>query len=551
MHSTRDRAKGAAADRRHAWGVAPWPPSWTYPRLLACQRALARGCSRGMSAHLFIPWGRFWRARAGILRGLGIGVLLGAAPAHGLSLGEAVEQALESDPSLEAARLDEEAADAARRAIYGSWLPSVEFRQRFTRLDQATVDRANAMADALGSSGSTPDSSGMGPPGLPGGLLGVDFDETRIYRDSHRTEFEFNWALFTGGARLGARRLASGVRQLARVRRGAQMRRVVLGTRLAFLQAFQAAEVREVRASAVDQVAAYLRRTELEVRVGKATNLDQLRWQVELEAAHSDLAQAEVDEASARAGLERFLGRAVSDGEVLGKPEGGRDLPMLRESRKAVEVSGDFELAQASWLDRALGSAPSVVAAQANVEVASGAVRVAQAGRLPSVFARASYGWRANESIATDGYSDWNASLILSVPLLPYVTGHFEHAEARAHQAAETFRVEDARRQVIADVERAAARLRGAHRREVHAERARELAVEALASAQRSLAEGMLTRLELDDARLSLQNAELGAARARTAFLVEVVRLDFLAPQSTLDPTDSDAPGSAGSGETP
>ena len=455
-----------------------------------------------------------------------------APEAAALTLADALGEARRSDPALAASRADEDAAADALKSAWSTWLPELTLQQRFTRLDAETVDRANAFLDFIPST-PMPGDSLPPPTDPPGGTL--DYEELRVFRDSHRTELELTWPVITGGARLGAIRMAGGARALAAEAKRLEARRAELETRTTFFSALRATQTIEVLRANAERVDAYLSAARERRRAGRATELDVLRWEVGAEAARADLAEARAGLTAARASLERLLGRPLGAEESLESLVESRDLPELAEIEAVLaDTTGD---ALRRWSAALRSDAPSVRAAEAARRVASGVVGVATAPLLPSFALGASYGWQSNETVALDGYREWNASAILSLPLLPLATGYFDRAEARARVAAEGYRVEQARRSTREELLSRSARLRAAAVRRAHARKGCEAARMSLVAAERGSARGGVSRLELEDARVALLETELGEISARTAYYIEAAGLGFLLGFSALTPT--------------
>ncbi len=460
--------------------------------------------------------------------------------AAALTLADALAEARRSDAALAASRSDEDAARDALKSAWSTWLPALRLQQRFTRLDAATVGRANAFLDFVPATPVPGDS--LPPPTEPqGGTL--DYEELRVFRDSHRTELELSWPVITGGARLGAIRMAGGARDLSIERERLEARRAELETRTAFLSALRARQTIEVLQANVGRVDAYLRAARGRRRAGKATELDVLRWEVGAEEARADLAEARAGLAAARATLERLLGRSLDLEEAIEPLVETRDLPELVAIERVLDDTAAG--APRSWSDVLESDAPAVRGAEAARRIASGAVRVATAPLLPSFALGASYGWQSNETLGLDGYREWNASAILSLPLLPLATGYFDRAEARARVAAEGYRVEQARRSTREELLSRTAWLRAAAIRRDHAGKGIEAARMSLAAAERGSARGVVSRLELEDARVALLETELGEISARTNYHIEAAGLGFLLGYSALSRavvTQSDRP---------
>jgi outer membrane protein TolC len=491
--------------------------------------------------------------------------------ARGLTLEAALTTARVNDAGLAAAQRERGAARAATRSVWASWLPVVDVRQLLTHLDDATVSRANLLADAL-----APYDTLTPPPELE--VPKVDLDEFRLYQDERRTEIAASWALWTGGARRAALGAAHAGEALAAEAQELRLRQVELLTKLAFLRARQA--VRQVDVAQADRrrLDAYVRVSQERRAVGKATDLDCLRWRVAAERAKATLAAANAALAAARADLARALGRPQHSAALELEPiVDARDLPEVplveqlwrmaavdstrSPSRSgaiprctSADRSGAGFAAEATvagllpdaaspdlpvailrqWQAALRKAAPSVRAAAASAELAAAAVGGATAELLPSVALVGSLAWQPNSTLALDGYREWNASLVLSVPLLPLAGAWFERAQAKAAAEAQRWRLVDAERQAERDLLVRVAQVAAALQQRRHALQARRLATAALGAAERGFRAGVVTRLELEDARVALYQAELAAIGGRMGVRNEAALLRFLLGDDAL-----------------
>lgn len=444
---------------------------------------------------------------------------LAASEASALTLADALDEARRHDPRLAAAGQEQEAATAALRGVRATWLPNLELRHRFTRLDDETLDRANVFFDAIG-----PLDSLALPPELD--FSAFDLDGFRLFQDAHRTELELSWPLLTGGARWGALRAAGAGEELAAQRTRLTARLVELETRGAFLGALQSAAVERVMAANQARLEDYLETSRSRLRAGKGIELDLLRWQVALEQAGAERAAAQAELTKARAALARAIGRELEAEEGLEAIDVARDLPELEALEALLQAPETAGLA--AWHERLRRDAPGVRAAEAAETVASGAVLSATSALLPSLALVGVTGWQANETMDLDGYREWNVSAVLSVPLLPFVGGYFQRAEAQARQAAQRYRIEDVRRGIKEDLVARVETLRAAATRRQHSQAAQQFAARALAAAERAFAAGLVGRLELEDARIAFLQAELATISAQNQYRLDAAALGFL-----------------------
>ena len=437
-----------------------------------------------------------------------------AVPVHGLTLLEAKEEARSQSPAVEAYRKAEEASRAARNAVKGTWLPKAELRHVYTRLDDDTVERSNALLPFL---------AGFDPGPMPGPVL--DLDEFRVFGESHRTEVAVEWALWAGGARLGAGRAAGSAHAIAAADVDAAVRNIDTEVGTIFLGAWAAVEIEAVASAAVERAERYLAQASRKKDLGSATELDVLRWEVELESARASLANALAEREATRFSLGALLGRALGPEESLEVPDPRRDIP---GSSVVDDWAGD-DAAFDAWCRmaraRILQDHPAMVAARAATQGASAGVTLATAPLLPSLAVVGTWGHQANATYGLDGYEEWNASMVLSLPLLPFVEGYQGRREAQALEAASFHRRDDLRSRLLAGFDGLARRTRASAVSLLHQERAWALTQRRSEAVDRAVSAGHATDLDLADSEVMRRSQAVVRVQARLEHWVHVLEL--------------------------
>lgn len=173
-----------------------------------------------------------------------------------------------------------------------------------------------------------------------------------------------------------------------------------------------------------------------------------------------------------------------------------------------------------------------VRAARAGVDAGQASLRAVRAQRLPAVTLTSNYGRVAFPASGFPGNNDfrenWTIGLAAQVPLFTGGRQRGEEMAARGSLEESRARLEQIRELAALDIrvqETALAQARGAW--EASAGTA-ELAQRAFAIAQVRYREGISTQLELDDARLLLEQAEVNRATAARNLQLAIVRVALL-----------------------
>lgn len=217
-------------------------------------------------------------------------------------------------------------------------------------------------------------------------------------------------------------------------------RRIQREVMLAWIQILEARQAIELLDELIAKLEARLRTAEAGIPTGRATAADAIAIRAEIASARAEAAQRFGQEQEGRAALGRWLGDAGS------RPVSG-PLPICRPLADTIALP-------------LLGRHPQLDAARGRTVVADRATDSARAARLPN------WGWSVMYGNRGGGRSDM-LSLQLSVDL-PWNRGRLQDrriAEASELAAAARDRVEDMRRQLVFEYDRALAQWRAAEAR--------------------------------------------------------------------------------------
>lgn len=421
--------------------------------------------------------------------------------ADSITVERAVEQTLETYPTIDAARRDVDAAAArVEQARSGYWprVSAVGTYQRQGPVSEITV---------------------------PGGNQSIGIQPNNLY-DSH---LEVHQTLYDFG------QTASRIDQAAAGQAAAQRRVAIERTELAFqtIQAFYTnllAQARiDVQRDQIDQFEQTLAVVLKQKEAGTATDFEVQSTRTRISAAQSQLTEFRAQQQREETELRRLLGR---DPNI---PLSARLSGTLEPTMTPAEAS---QIRVDSLARHALQHHPSVQVARAQVEASRQQVRVADRSDNPTLSLDAQGGVR-------NGYAgdlneprlNQSVGVSLNVPLFRGFATRREVDEAEANVQAAEARLIDVQRQVSAQVVQAASDLRARLDRLATTQLRVDQAQAAAQLARTRYEAGIITNLELLEAETALQQARL--ERTEVRYRVVLGRYALQRAVGTLLPLDA------------
>ena len=409
-----------------------------------------------------------------------------------VTLREAVQIALRSNPSLREARAQVSVARSERLQARGSFLPDLSLAYGMNRSSTGRLD----------------------PTGQS------------ITNTSNALQLEGSLDLFTGLRRFRDLDVA-GRRVEAEEARTREARwRAVLDVKRAWLDAVARRQLVGVREGRVDRQRRQLEFVRERVARGKATHSDSLRARVQLNDARVALVNARNDARAATFALAEAMGLREPVAPASGATLEAEPLRMGRGELMAVAVR----------------ASPALEAAEAATRAAEARVSASRSSYLPDLTLSGGYAWRS-ESFPPDQRS-WSWSLNASYPLFNGFRREAEVDRAQAEaNAARSRRVQEelALRSQVDDaynrVEAARANIR-------LAEENVELGREDLRVTRERYGLGLATIVDLQAAETGLAEAEVELVQRRFDHRVAVARLEALLGRDLAER------GAAASGDT-
>lgn len=407
-----------------------------------------------------------------------------------LTLRDAVAAALKEQPSLKAA---EASAEAARH-----------------RADQASLDRVGKLDTSYLY---TPRQKNLEVafPGIPPLIPATSFEVKQLQEHAFTASFTqplWTWGALTKKAQAADREAQAGRRSFDRARQ-----QTVFEASKAFLQAAQAQEGAHVSAQALEQQRAFLRVAKSRVDAGAAPRLDQLKAELAVARAESDLLEARNRARLAREALAALtLDPRFRSASLDMAPEAGAALPGEEES-VALALRQRPDLLALAKAGEAYGLGSEAASAAARPALAFRASLTQQNDSAGRMWNGSSRLYQAGLALSWEGFSPLRASA--------------RAAELRASATEARHRLRAAEEGVSLEVRSALSSAREARERAAVQRRALGVAEEQARIARLAYREGVITSVEAEDAELALTSARFNLTRAEMDAALSQAQLAF------------------------
>jgi len=438
-----------------------------------------------------------------------------------LSLQDALSRALEQSEEVRLAQAQVDAARAQARSARSAALPQVNAQFGYTRTLRSVFQNAGF---------SLPDSLKFNPdPSLPLeervkyledktpnaalGALGGLFSNLP-FGNEHTwvAGLSVSQPLFTGGRISSAISAAEAAADAARAALEEARAEVALDVKRAYYDVLLASRSVEIVEMSTELAREHLEQVRLRLSAGRASELEALRAEVELENLMPQLVQARNQRDVAMLNLKRLI-NLPADAEVElttdlnAQTSAGMDLVAI----KLPEPDAAEEL---------LNRRAVLRAAREQVTISEEQVDIARAAYLPTValtgslmrqaFPPGSFGFPGGD----DWRDDWTVGFAVQLPLfqgfkrgadVDAAKAQLRQAELQLEQLREALRLQY--RQAKSELERAQAQVAAASRTVEQAERVYDLT-------ELRYREGLATQLDVSSARLALQQARINQVQA-------------------------------------
>jgi len=401
-----------------------------------------------------------------------------------LSLSEAIEFGLRSNPRLRAALAAIDHARGQEQAAFSPFLPQVDMLNRYV---------------------ATSSPLSPGAPGPTGGLLADGPGPFHAWQ----SEFQLQWMLYDFGRTSGRYQQAVFREKIAQLQAERARQTVTYDVAAAYLQGLHAAAIRTIARDALRRAEAVLNDTRQRRAAGVAERDDVPRGEVQRAEVEDALVRAEEAELSALARLNNVLGRDAN-------------LPL---ELKEETVRPTFRKTLAECLEQAIAERPEVGVARDRVAVAQFGRQAAQSEFMPRISWRASVGHASGADVRT-GWQEGTA-IHMDVPLYRGSgrAGELRSAEADIRQAAaEAQSILDG---ISLDVTLAFRAVESARARVALARPAVRQSRETLRIVRNRYRNGTATPTDIIDAETAQIRAEQRAASSSIDYLSALARLAY------------------------
>lgn len=387
-----------------------------------------------------------------------------------VTLGEAIQRALQVQPAMVRARGEQRSMGAARTSAWGSFLPTVNFSGSASK---SSAPRFDQTSDKL-------------IPAIP----------------NYGTSLTASVDLFTGFRRFANLRSAKANLDAAEAGVVTERFRIQLDTKQAFYDALATEELVRVAQSQVRRAQQQLQISVEKLRAGSATRSDSLRSTVDYGNARIVLLQAQANLATAQADLGRQIG---VDQPVRAIPDSVLPLPPDTASLRSV----------------AIASAPQVEQAEAAARAARAGVWAARSQYIPSL--TFSLGTNRQDTLfnnALVGNENHSWSVRLSWQIFNGFGREEQQVTAGVNRDNAEAAAADARRQVNASLTQQLAALSTTYEQITIARDNLAAATEDLRVQNERYRVGAATILDLLTSQAALTQAEVNVVQTRFNYLI-------------------------------
>jgi outer membrane protein TolC len=418
-----------------------------------------------------------------------------------LTLNAAVERALAQSEEIRLAHARVAETNGQVRQAFSEALPHLNGTVTYTR-------QFASIYQNLGGGGS-------------GGGSGGDTTFTNLFKNSpfgaaNSWVFQLSASqmLFSGGkvgAGLAAAKLA---RKVAEYNRDQSAADIAFQVTQAYLDALYTRRLMEVAGSAVQEARDQLHQVRLLHQAGTRAEYDLLRAQVDAANQEPALVQAANNADIAMLDLKRLVNVPFEQPLEL--------TTSLIPQDGTIPVVADEDLGESS--------SPALAAAETSVRVQQDLLKVAKGDRWPTLSVSSTFSEQAfpSQVLPFDArlLRNWNAVLTLSVPIFNGLRTEGNIAQYRAQLAEAEASRDQLREQNARDLVQAKAEMQRTQVLLLARGATVDQASQARHIAQVRYTNGLATQLEVADARLLLEQAQVNQAQAMRDYLTSIAQLE-------------------------
>lgn len=426
---------------------------------------------------------------------MAVALAAAAETAGAMTLREAVETALSSNPGMKAAMAGVEAAGSAADVARGAMGPEVDLAESYSR----TTNPMYAFGSLLNQE-----------------RIGQrDFEPARLNDpdpiDNYRTSLELRQPIFAGGRIENEYKKARAGERIKRSDLALAGRRVTMAVIETWLDLRLLDERRAVLEKSLKLAAESARAVADRVEAGMALETALLDAKINEQRTRRELNETIAARATALTALR----------SLLGAPDDPGIEPVFGEYRPSVAPGTLAELKA-----KGLATRPEILKARDEVERARADLASARGGFLPEVGLAADYSWN-QETLGSGGGESWQVGVVARISLFRGGRNKAAVRAARARLDAAGYMKTEVENGVRLEIEKA-------HRRLATARRNLDISREEVALAREShrmnrqrYTQGMNTATDLLNSETQLKKAALGLNSAERGLLLAMAALDL------------------------
>lgn len=409
-----------------------------------------------------------------------------------LTLEEARSRALASNPSLLQAGLDVKAARWGMLGAVADALPHVSFNSSVTRFDDDYVYRQNIMRDVILQE--------------YGQYINEEDFPPFAYKDMYASSISVDQPIYNGGIEFTAVRIARTRKQLIHLAREVQKRETVLQVEKAYYDLCRAYQAAEIQKHALDVTRGYLDRSRRRQQLGLISEVDVLRWEVQESDDFALLIEAQNALSLSQSALAQVMGSSLDESYYPA------DLRTFSVQDSADLMEG-VSSAEVLW-EKMQQSSPDLQISDDNVKLEKHNVWLAAANFQPKLNFNYTYSWQADDDVALDGFESWTANISLSMPLFSSFGNVARWQESRLNVRRAQEGARDYRTSLYLQLTTAYNDLSAASSRHESARKMKDRSRKVLATQEKQYELGLITTLELMDARTADLRADINLMNA-------------------------------------
>ncbi|RMD91214.1 MAG: TolC family protein [Calditrichaeota bacterium] len=416
-----------------------------------------------------------------------------------LTLDQAIQIALENNPSLKSAQYGLKASGLNVKYARRNLLPQADLHFSYSRLDPGTVRRGNVFVEV----GRT----------LVKNFNAGDPNDIRpgAYDNNFATSFQIIQPLYNGGANWASVSLARAQEWAQEYELENTRQEIILAVKTRYLRALQAQELVTLARQSLKSTEQHLRTTRQMLEVGLRSKTDVLRWEVQKAADEGKLVEAQNNLEIALASLKEAMGIPF-DKKIALKPLHFKPVPLNEK------LEDQIKLLQANH--------PQLKKFEATLDAKRVGVRLASAGIQPKINFVYELGWERNNTLALDSFAFWSATVAVNIPIFHGFSNLAKIQQAKVEEKQLQEQKQVLERVLILQLIQARLKVNSALKRFQIARKGVEQAQENLNVINNSFEVGLATNIDVLDAQVALNQAKTNLINAQYDYWIARAELD-------------------------